>query len=336
MNALANSQREELDRFIKQSGLPEHLRPTFARYTGQEERERIREAKPDILLTNFMMLELLMTRQNDLDRAVIGNARGLNFIVLDELHTYRGRQGADVAMLVRRTRDRLCPDNAPICIGTSATMATEGDDAARAQVVAAVASRLFGTKIATDAVIGESLERCTHHAMKPATLNDALVTAINSELPDDLDDDALYRHPLAVWTELEIGLEDGQRLSRRKPITIAAAAKKLAEQTGCDETRCRAQLQAFLILASRPASERGGTGDRAFMAFKLHRFISGAGHVYATLRGFGQRRVTLDGQRFDPEDKEARLYQTFFCRRCGQEHHPVALAVNDGVAHVLR
>jgi ATP-dependent helicase YprA (DUF1998 family) len=65
MNALANSQREEIDKFIKQSGLPEHLRPTFARYTGQEsseERERIREAKPDILLTNFMMLELLMTR----------------------------------------------------------------------------------------------------------------------------------------------------------------------------------------------------------------------------------------------------------------------------------
>jgi ATP-dependent helicase YprA (DUF1998 family) len=50
MNALADSQREEIDKFIKQSGLPDHLRPTFARYTGQEsaeERERIREAKPD-------------------------------------------------------------------------------------------------------------------------------------------------------------------------------------------------------------------------------------------------------------------------------------------------
>jgi superfamily II DNA/RNA helicase len=338
MNALANSQREELDKFIKHSGLPEHLRPTFARYTGQEsqeERERIREAKPDILLTNFMMLELLMTRQNPLDRAVIANADGLNFIVLDELHTYRGRQGADVAMLVRRARDRLCPDQAPVCIGTSATMATEGDDAERALVVAAVASRLFGTTIAPDAVIGESLERCTDHTLKPATLGSALITAINAELPSDLDDEALYRHPLAVWTELEIGLSDGQRLSRRQPIMVAEAAKRLAEQTGCDEAHCRSQLQAFLILASRPAHERGGAGDRAFMAFKLHRFISGAGHVYATLRGAGQRRVTLDGQRFDPDDRDARLYQTFFCRRCGQEHHPVALAVDDGVTRVL-
>ena len=73
-----------------------------------------------------MMLELLMTRQNTLDQAVIANAQDLDFIVLDELHTYRGRQGADVAMLVRRLRDRLSPDRPPLCIGTSATMASQG------------------------------------------------------------------------------------------------------------------------------------------------------------------------------------------------------------------
>ena len=127
MNALANSQMKELEKFIEQSGLASHLRPTFARYTGQEdedERKLVSESKPDILLTNFMMLELLMTRQNERDRTVISNAEGLDFLVLDELHTYRGRQGADVAMLVRRVRDRLCRDKAPICIGTSATMAS--------------------------------------------------------------------------------------------------------------------------------------------------------------------------------------------------------------------
>jgi ATP-dependent helicase YprA (DUF1998 family) len=47
-----------------------------------------------------MMLELLMTRQSDRDRTVIANADGLDFLVLDELHTYRGRQGADVASLL--------------------------------------------------------------------------------------------------------------------------------------------------------------------------------------------------------------------------------------------
>jgi DEAD/DEAH box helicase len=310
MNALANSQREEIDKFIKQSGLPDNLRPTFARYTGQEsleERERIRAAKPDILLTNFMMLELLMTRQNQLDRAVIANAQGLDFLVLDELHTYRGRQGADVAMLVRRVRDRLSPDRQPVYIGTSATMATEGDDVTRTANVAAVSSRLFGAAISSDAVIGESLERATDPALKSTALGSSLVAAIDNELPKKLDDETLRRHPLAVWCELEIGLSDGQRLSRRQPATLAAAAKRLAAQTGCVEGRCLSQLQKFLMRASQPASERGGEGDRAFLAFKLHRFVSGAGHVYGTLRGSGHRRITLDGQRFNPDERDMRV-----------------------------
>jgi Lhr-like helicase len=338
MNALANSQLKELEKFIDQSGLPVPLRPTFARYTGQEsqeERERIREAKPDILLTNFMMLELLMTRQNPLDRAVIANAHGLDFVVLDELHTYRGRQGADVAMLVRRVRDRLCPDHQPICIGTSATMASEGSEPDRATQVASVASRLFGTEISPDAVIDESLWRATDRELKLANIREALGAAIDAELPQHLDDNALRAHPLAVWIELEIGISDGQRLSRRPPITIKEAAKRLAEHTGRDEERCRSQLQAALILMSQPSNERGGTGDRAFMAFKLHQFISGAGHVYTTLRPPPQRRVTLDGQRFDPDDRDARLYASFFCRNCGQEHHPVVLVEDGGIRRVL-
>jgi Lhr-like helicase len=338
MNALANSQIKELEKFIEQSGLSEPLRPTFARYTGQEsqeERERIQLAKPDILLTNFMMLELLMTRQNKLDRAVIANAHGLDFLVLDELHTYRGRQGADVAMLVRRVRDRLCPEHEPICIGTSATMASEGNDAERAAAVANVASRLFGTTIKSDGVIDESLKRATNPSIVPANLGTQLAAAVDADLPAKLDDAALRKHPLAVWIELEIGLQDGQRLLRRDPITIAEAAKRLTARTNRDETRCRNQLQSMLILMSRPASDRGGTSDRAFMAFKLHRFLSGAGHLYATIRSAPARRVTLDGQRFDPDDRDARLYATFFCRSCGQEHHPVALIEKSGERHVL-
>jgi len=69
MNALANSQREELKKFLDANHGATPV--TFARYTGQEaseERERIKNNPPDILLTNFMMLELLMTRQSELDK----------------------------------------------------------------------------------------------------------------------------------------------------------------------------------------------------------------------------------------------------------------------------
>jgi Lhr-like helicase len=336
MNALANSQMQELQKFVDQSELPEALRPTFARYTGQEsgeDRERIKRSKPDILLTNFMMLELLMTRQSELDQTVIGNADGLDFLVLDELHTYRGRQGADVAMLVRRVRDRLCRTKQPICIGTSATMASEGEEGARAAAVAKVATRLFGVRVSADAIIDESLERATDEHKQVS--RDELALTVESVIPAGLSDEELFRHPLAIWIELQIGLRDGQRLTRREPITIQEAATRLAADAGRDVEPCRQQVQNMLMLMSQPASKRGGPGDRAFLAFKLHRFISGAGFVYATIKGAGKRRVTLEGQRFDPADPESRLYPTFFCRACGQEFHSVVLSDEKGVRTVL-
>ena len=176
MNALANSQMKELEKFLEQSELPTKLRPTFARYTGQEsqeERERIREAKPDILLTNFMMLELLMTRQNALDRAVMDNAQGLDFIVLDELHTYRGRQGADVAMLVRRVRDRLCRS------ASRSASAPLPPWRARATTLIArlrwqTLHRACSAPIRADAVIDESLERATDPSLNRQSSANAL------------------------------------------------------------------------------------------------------------------------------------------------------------------
>lgn len=158
MNALANSQFEELDKFLY--GYPEGQPFTVARYTGQEstsEREAIANQSPDILLTNFMMLELILTRFDEVDRRVVDHCQGLEFLILDELHTYRGRQGADVALLVRRLRERLQADKL-VCIGTSATMSSTGSLADRNKTVAEVASKLFGARISEQDIIGETLE----------------------------------------------------------------------------------------------------------------------------------------------------------------------------------
>ena len=115
MNALANSQRSELEKFL---GI-EHPKVTFDRYTGQEkrpERDAILDNPPDILLTNYVMLELMLTRPKERG-SLITSAANLSFLVLDELHTYRGRQGADVAMLIRRLRAAVgstnCSASAP-------------------------------------------------------------------------------------------------------------------------------------------------------------------------------------------------------------------------------
>jgi len=325
MNALANSQIKEIEKFISQSGLPEDVKPIVRRYTGQEsptDRQAIADNPPDILLTNFMMAELLLTRQDKLDSQVIDNAKGLEFIVLDELHTYRGRQGADVAILVRRLRNRCAPDKAPICIGTSATMASEGSEAGRAKSVADVASRLFGASIGPDAVIDESLQRATDDLLKLEDVRPKLAQVLKNPLPETLTDEDLKQHPLAVWAELAIGLEDGQELKRKKPIPFNEAVELLSTDSGLDVETCRRSFEQFLTRVSLPEKERGGTAIGAFLAFKLHRFISGAGEIFTTLAE-RPRRVLFEGQLEDPEAPGHRLYPTRFCRQCGQEVHVV-------------
>jgi Lhr-like helicase len=338
MNALANSQLGEISKFVKDSGLLEALRPTVARYTGQEsreEREAIAKHKPDILLTNFMMLELLMTRQDELDQAVIGNAQDLDFLVLDELHTYRGRQGADVAMLVRRVKERLTPSKELICIGTSATMSSSPDELERAKAVAQVATKLFGQPIAPAGVIDELLERATSTSIKADTLGDQLRSAIKEPLPAALTDEQLKVHPLACWIETEVGLEEGEKLKRRAPMSLPEAAKKLEVQTGIAIEQCQNAIANMLAMMGRREDERGGSGSRAFLAFKLHRFISGAGQAYVTLEDTSKRSVCLDGQKFHPEYPDARLYPVFFCRECGQEHLSVAVTYDDGAERII-
>lgn len=61
----------------------------------------LRQDPPDILLTNYKMLDLLLLRAAD---APLWSASvaSLRFVVLDEFHTYDGAQGTDVAMLLRR------------------------------------------------------------------------------------------------------------------------------------------------------------------------------------------------------------------------------------------
>ena len=320
MNALCNSQLEELVKYL-QLGYSEGKEPvTFARYTGQEsheDRERIAKNPPDILLTNYMMLELIMTRFLETDKAVREHATGLRFLVLDELHTYRGRQGADVAMLVRRVRERFNEDL--LCIGTSATMASEGSAKDRTTAVAKIASRLFGTLVSTDNVITETLEPVT--AGDTPVDGPSLRRAIEAGVPSLPTHDELSSHSTAAWVERNLGLEDqdGKLVRISRPLTVIEASNKLADTTGLAVDTCRGYLAQFLLAAYQSRDDSG----RSFFAFRLHQFISGAWNAYSTLEAPSERHVTLEGQQFKPGDRGRRLFTLCFCRECGQEYFPV-------------
>lgn len=337
MNALANSQAQELEKFLVH-GYPAGASPvTFRRYTGQEseeERRAIIADPPDILLTNYVMLELLLTRP--VERDLVEAARDLRFLVLDELHTYRGRQGADVAFLCRRARE-ACSADALQCIGTSATLAGPGTYDEQRVEIATVASRLFGTEVRAEHVIGETLRRATHQHdfANPTGALEHLIERVAGRHPSPADHQAFVADPLSAWVEQTFGVmsEPGSgRLIRSAPRALVGehgAAHDLAALTGVDESRAAQAIRETLLAGATHTDPE--TGFPAF-AFRLHQFLSGGSSAWASLDRPAERYITTSGQQYVPgSGRERVLLPLAFCRECGQEYFTVrARQTDDG------
>jgi len=326
MNALANSQLGELEKFLHH-GYPDGAPVTFRRYTGQEseeERKNIIDNPPDILLTNYVMLELVLTRPHD--SQLIETSQGLRFLVFDELHTYRGRQGADVALLTRRVREACNAENL-LQVGTSATLSTAGTWGDQQREISNVASRIFGAVVKPDNVIGETLKRATLiREFTEASHLEALVHRVKTGLVSESGREAFLEDPLASWIESELGLYrepiEG-RLVRCIPKPISGeggAAQSLAELTGLEVSECESRIKEALLYGYNCLDEF----NRPLFAFRLHQFVSKGDAVYASLEPEKRRTITLLKQIFVPNtEREKVLLPMAFCRECGQEYFTV-------------
>lgn len=339
MNALANSQLEELRKFLPGGSLHDAVGEddvldaakltapvTFARYTGQEQpgfRKAIIERPPDILLTNYVMLELLLTRVHD--RSLLADADRLRFIVLDELHTYRGRQGADVALLMRRLahaagRGRgVDLDGNLIFVGTSATMASDGSPSQQRATVAGVASKLFGVSVDGDDVIGETVVRVTDGAV---VNRDELVEVLRAGWSRHDDFESFAADPLARWIESRIGVApDAEGVQRRAtPGQLTTLAGELADETGVAPDVC---LESVRSVISNGDTIQVPGSERSAFPFRLHQFVSRGEEVYTSLEAPSGRYITLEEQQFVPGDRNRSLFNLAFCRECGADYHPV-------------
>jgi len=171
MNALANDQAQRLAGLL--TSHPSLAGVTAGLYTGQQgskrtkvsadslitDRSVLQSSPPDILLTNYKMLDQLLLRHAD--RKLWGqSATSLQYLVLDEFHTYDGAQGTDVAMLLRRLglalRAHGREGDGPLAgvtpVATSATLGDGGDPTA----MLSFAQTVFGVPFSDDAVVTES------------------------------------------------------------------------------------------------------------------------------------------------------------------------------------
>lgn len=323
LNALINSQTEEFSKYQRNyyNATGRQFPITFGQYTGQEDeskREKMRTDPPQILLTNYMMLELLLTRlqERTIRDAIYANLR---FLVFDELHTYRGRQGADVAMLIRRIRAK---SSHPLtCIGTSATMVSGGTATEQRERVADVASTLFGKPFESSQIVNETLDfSLSHNAGTPTSSE--LATAIQAGIDKNANVTDLLVHPIARWLETHVALEERDGLLlRRKPQPVRVLTEQLSAASGVPADKCQAILTDTLLWISAINEGIQRRGEReTILPFRLHQFISQTGSVYTTLDQGEGRFITLEPGIYKADEGNSKpIFPNVFSRTSG---HP--------------
>lgn len=196
MNALVTDQARRLAEYIHDdprlkdvtAGVyigGEGKRRHSSRYALTDHRDTLRQTPPDILLTNYRMLDLLLLRSAD-NPLWSNAATSLQYLVLDEFHTYDGAQGTDVAMLIRRLGAKIgvAGDRGPLGRVTPvATSATLGGGS-RTTELRQFAETVFGTPFEPEALITESalaasdVVRDVDFALEIPTVDDILRTPI--------------------------------------------------------------------------------------------------------------------------------------------------------------
>ena len=140
LNALINSQRERLDAWTK--GFNGKI--TFGLYNGVtpeeginkeknevQNRKKMRSTPPDILVTNPTMLEYILVRAED-SPILEASQNSLEWIILDEAHSYIGSQAAEMALLLRRVLSAF--NKRPQDVKFVATSATIGSPSAESSL----------------------------------------------------------------------------------------------------------------------------------------------------------------------------------------------------------
>ena len=330
MNALINSQYEELQKYEKafeeNSGNKSPF--TFGKYTGQEkeeERAKMQQTPPNIILTNYMMLELLMTRAGNEEGLRKCFLENLHFLVFDELHTYRGMQGSDVSFLIRRIKAQT--SNKVLCFGTSATMVADENMpySEQRKKVAEVASCIFGSTYTKEQVIDETLS-VDLLGEEPSERD--LRNAVKEGIPPELDLDKLKHYPTAIWMERNISLKwdrEEKKYFRESPLSVRRIAEKLSVITDLDKTCCEKHILGFLDWCNRINVEN----NSKILPYKIHQFIPQTGNVYSTIGTPETRIITVEEKLYckelSHEDTQVLYYPLVFSRLSGHEFYVVRL-----------
>ncbi len=312
-------------------------------------RHEVLASPPDVLVTNYSMLEYMLMRP--LERPIFERTRDWLaahederlMLVVDEAHLYRGAAGAEVGLLLRRLRDRLgIPRDRLQVICTSASF-NDRDYAAE------FAAELCGTD--PDAFVTLTGDLALRERSGPGSNEDASVLASVSlsdfygaesdeERLEVLSDLLAYRGVASASSSsasLFEALQDFPPMGSLVNMTMQVAAP--LEELASDlfpESDLEMADRALTTLIALGSSARPGPTDPGLLPCRIHAFFRGLPGIWACLDEACPDRGDLPpgpvGRTWSqPRDScpcGTRVFELFTCRNCGTAY---ARAYTDNV-----
>ncbi len=315
MNALATDQARRFAMEINSDALRGKV--TAGLYVGGEgthgvsspkhlidKREILRQDPPDILLTNYKMLDFLLLRPEDRGLWAQNGPKTLQYLVLDELHTYDGAQGSDVACLIRRLRARLnVPKWGFACVGTSATIGGRGKEVG-AKFLCEFAGKVFGVPFTPEDLVGEDRQTADEAFSNPKADGEDFewssglhrvpepseVESLDHERFDS--PEAYLKEQIVLWTgEADLTrLELAERLKRHSFLRTLIIALEGEPQDYChlvkvlsrlepgfaalsEDTRARALDSFVSVVAHARIEGESGSGLEPFLTCQVQLWV---------------------------------------------------------------
>ena len=330
MNALANDQIERMREIL--SDYPDI---TFGTFTGETaetkedaerddgdrvirlkneiyDRETFRKSPPNILITNYAMLEHLLIKPENSPLFGESGNNHWKYIVLDEVHTYSGAKGSEVSMLLKRLKTVLGKSDIQFIL-TSATLGSEDEN----EDVARFASELCTCRFDADDVIRSQyipmIQPEKPVAQELSFYSDiaGIVLSPDSDVENDLED---YLESLGIHTDdprstlYDIMYADPliHRISEELdeiPLTVS----EISERVNVSE------VDLINIITSISATRK--YRNQVFNA-KYHLFVKGLDGAYVTLKGSEKLFIKPQKKYTDDEGKEFQVYKISTCYNC--------------------
>lgn len=343
MNALVNDQIRRLREIFEDSAEKDI---TFGRFTGETKekyvdalkefknregkdpivnelisRDQMREAPPNILITNYAMLEYLLLRPGDNIFFNETNAKKWKFIVFDEAHSYEGAKGIEVGTLIKRVKSMLERNDVQFIL-TSATLGGKKDN----EKIIKFANLLCNTNFDDNSIIRANsappqlnkepqelpfqLYKDLAEKIRENEKNTEIIKYLkekNIDIYNELNSQESMEKTLYNMVLSDVFYSKLRECLLNKTKTLHQAAKELCITEN--------DLTDFITVTSNAKLH----GDKIFEA-KYHMFLRGLEGLFVTLKPnyklFIKKNETYKENPYDYEDEGYKVFEISFCNNC--------------------